>query len=57
MLTDQSTESLSLRDFWHFGCGAASDARSKPGYLTGDEKKIGTISPFEAYFRSCLLLR
>jgi hypothetical protein len=25
-----------LRHFWHFGCGAASDARSKRDAVTGD---------------------
>ena len=28
-----------LRHFWHFGCGAASDARSKRDAVTGDVRK------------------
>ncbi len=36
--TSQSTESLSPRNFWHFDCGAGSDARSKQGSVTGDDE-------------------
>jgi len=42
ILTSPCTESLSLRDFWHFACGAGSDARRVQGYLTGD---VGTEEP------------
>lgn len=32
--TRPCTESMSLRDFWHFACGAGSDARTKQGCVS-----------------------
>ena len=39
-LASPCTESLSLRDFWHFACGADSDARSKQGCGDGGRWRL-----------------
>jgi uncharacterized protein (DUF433 family) len=39
MRTDQSTSSLSLRDFCHGGCLRTLRARTEQGYLTGDVRQ------------------